>query len=376
MVSTKKDCLSALRLNDSLSHLRIMGVEKRISKLKKGITAKAATASNITGHVSTFLTSLSYLIILGVGAHLAIQQKLTVGELVAFQMLSGRVTSPILRLIQLWQNLQQVLLSVDRLGDILNSNPESESGLALPPVEGKISFDNVVFRYRDDQEPILKGISFDIKPGMFVGIVGRSGSGKSTLSKLLQGLYQPESGRISIDGYDVKIADLNSLREQISVVLQDDYLFNSSVLENITLSNSDFTPSEVIQAAKRAAAHDFISELPQGYDTNVGERGMALSGGQRQRVALARMFLSHAPILILDEATSALDSETEQIVLKNLKSVTNNRTLFAIAHRFEPLKRADLILVMDKGILAEQGTHEELIEKQGLYWSFYQKQVN
>lgn len=337
---------------------------------------KAATASNITGHISTFLTSISYLIILGVGAHLAIQQKLTVGELVAFQMLSGRVTSPILRLIQLWQNLQQVLLSVDRLGDILNSNPESESGLALPPVEGKISFDNVVFRYRKDREPILKGVSFDIEPGMFVGIVGRSGSGKSTVSKLLQGLYQPESGRISIDGYDTKIADLNSLREQISVVLQDDYLFNSSVLDNITLSSANFTPSEVIQAAKRAAAHDFINELPQGYDTNVGERGMSLSGGQRQRIALARMFLSDAPILILDEATSALDSETEQTVLQNLKSITNNRTLFAIAHRFEPLKKADLILVMDRGILAEQGTHQELMEKQGLYWSLYQKQLN
>ena len=345
---------------------------------------KAATASNITSHISTFFTSLSYLTILGVGAHLAIQQKLTVGELVAFQMLSGRVTSPILRLIQLWQNLQQVLLSVDRLGDILNSSPESSSGIALPPVEGKISFDNVVFRYRSDQEPILRGVSFEIKPGMFVGIVGRSGSGKSTLSKLLQGLYQPESGRISIDGYDVKIADLNSLRSQISVVLQDDYLFNSSVLENITLSNSEIPPAEIIQAAKLAAAHNFISELPPGYETNVGERGLALSGGQRQRVALARMFLSQAPILILDEATSALDSETEQIVLQNLKSVASDRplgsgresnhTLLMIAHRFEPLKRADLILVMDKGVLVEQGTHAELIEKQGLYWSLYQRQ--
>lgn len=335
---------------------------------------KAATASNITGHISTFFTSLSYLIILGVGAHLAIQQKLTVGELVAFQMLSGRVTSPILRLIQLWQNLQEVLLSVDRLGDILNSNPESVSGLALPAIEGKIGFDNVVFRYRDDREPILRGVSFEIEPGMFVGIVGRSGSGKSTLSKLLQGLYQPESGRISIDGYDVKIADLNSLREQISVVLQDDYLFNSSVLENITLSNPETPPAQIIQAAKLAAAHNFISELPQGYETNVGERGMALSGGQRQRVALARMFLSQAPILILDEATSALDSETEQMVLRNLKSIADDRTLLMIAHRFEPLKRADLILVMDKGVLVEQGTHAELIAKQGLYWSLYQRQ--
>ncbi len=337
---------------------------------------KAATASNISGHISTFFNSLSYLLILGVGAHLAIQQQLTVGELVAFQMLSNRVTSPILRLVQLWQSFQEVLLSVDRLGDILNAAPEAETGtgLALPNLSGKVTFDNVMFRYRPEQEPILRGVSLTIKPGMFVGIVGRSGSGKSTLSKILQGLYQPESGRILVDGFDIKIADLASLRKQIAVVLQDDYLFNSSVLENITLSNPEITPQEVLQAAKRAAAHDFISDLTQGYETNVGERGTALSGGQRQRVALARLFLSQAPILILDEATSALDSETEQIVLHNLQEVAQNRTIFMIAHRFEPLKRADLILVMDKGVLVEQGTHAELMAQEGLYSSLYQRQ--
>lgn len=337
---------------------------------------RAATASNISSNIGNFFRSLSYLLILGFGAHLAIQQKLTVGELVAFQMLSGRVTEPILRLVQLWQNFQQVLLSVDRLGDILNEAPEAESGtgLTLPTVEGKITFEKVFFRYRSEQEAILKGISFDIKPGMFVGIVGRSGSGKSTVSKLLQGLYQPESGRILIDNFDIKLADLNSLRQQISVVLQDDFLFNSSVLENITLSNPEITPEQVINAAKYAAAHNFISELPQGYETNVGERGTALSGGQRQRVALARLFLSQAPILILDEATSALDSETEQMVLKNIKEVGQNRTVFMIAHRFEPLKQADLILVLDKGVLIEQGTHNELIKQQGLYSSLYQRQ--
>ncbi|AFY57425.1 type I secretion system ABC transporter, HlyB family [Rivularia sp. PCC 7116] len=337
---------------------------------------RAATASNISSNIGNFFRSLSYLLILGFGAHLAIQQKLTVGELVAFQMLSGRVTEPILRLVQLWQNFQQVLLSVDRLGDILNETPEAESGtgLTLPTVEGQITFDKVFFRYRSEQEAILKGISFNIKPGMFVGIVGRSGSGKSTLSKLLQGLYQPESGRILIDNFDVKLADLASLRQQISVVLQDDFLFNSSVSDNITLSNPEITPEQVINAAKYAAAHNFISELPEGYETNVGERGTALSGGQRQRVALARLFLSQAPILILDEATSALDSETEQMVLKNIKEVGQNRTVFMIAHRFEPLKQADLILVLDKGVLIEQGTHAELIKQQGLYWSLYQRQ--
>lgn len=337
---------------------------------------KATTAANISNHVSNFFNGLSHLLILGVGAHLAMQQKLTVGELVAFQMLSNRVTSPILRLVQLWQTFQQVLLSVGRLGDILNVAPEAVAGrgLTLPPLAGKVTFENVFFRYRPDTEPTLRGVSFTIEPGMFVGIVGRSGSGKSTLSKLLQGLYQPESGRISIDGFDAKFADLASLRQQITVVLQDDFLFNSSVWENIALSNPEISIEQVIQAAKRAAAHDFISELPQGYDTKVGERGTALSGGQRQRIALARFFLSQAPILILDEATSALDSETEQLVLHNIQQVAQNRTVFMIAHRFEPLKRANLILVLDRGVLVEQGTHETLMQQQGLYWSLYQRQ--
>jgi ATP-binding cassette subfamily B protein len=337
---------------------------------------RAATISNISSHIGDFLTSISYLLILGVGAHLAIRQELTVGQLVAFQMLSGRVTGPILRLVRLWQDFQQVLLSVNRLGDILNVAPEAEagSGLVLPPLKGHVVFDQVFFRYQNSSEPILRGVSFDIKPGMLVGIVGRSGSGKSTLSKLLQGLYQPESGRILIDNFDVKSADLSSLRQQISVVLQDDFLFNSSVLENITLGNPDITAEQVVEAAQNAAAYDFISELPQGFETNVGERGTALSGGQRQRVALSRLFLTQSPLLILDEATSALDSETEQTVLRNIQRVANGRTVFMITHRFEPLKRADLILVMDKGVLVEQGNHEELMRQQGLYWSLYQKQ--
>lgn len=337
---------------------------------------RAATISNISGHIGDFLTSLSALLILGVGAHLAIQQDLTVGQLVAFQMLSGRVTGPILRLVRLWQDFQQVLLSVDRLGDILNEPTEAEagSGLVLPPLQGKTTFDRVFFRYNGSQEPILRGISCTIEPGMLVGVVGRSGSGKSTLSKLLQGLYQPESGRVLVDSFDVKSADLNSLRQQISVVLQDDFLFNSSVLENITLGNPDITTEQVIEATQNAAAYDFITELPQGFDTNVGERGTALSGGQRQRVSLSRFFLSQAPILILDEATSALDSETEQQVLRNLKRTANDRTVFMITHRFEPLKQADLILVLDRGVLVEQGTHEALMAQQGLYWSLYQRQ--
>lgn len=337
---------------------------------------KASTTSNISSHVGDFLTNFSYLIILWFGANLVINQKLTIGQLVAFQMLSGRVTGPLLRLVQLWQNLQQVLLSVDRIGDILNVAPEAEagSGLVLPPLKGEVTFEQIFFRYQPNQEPVLRGISFNVQPGNLIGVVGRSGSGKSTLSKLLQRLYHPESGRILVDGFDTKSADLFSLRSQMAVVLQEDFMFNGSILENISLGHPEVTAEQVVEAARMAAAHDFISELPHGYETNVGERGTALSGGQRQRIALARLFLSDAPILILDEATSSLDSETEQQVLQNLQKVSQNRTVFLIAHRFAPLKRADQILVLEKGVLAEKGTHNELLQKKGLYWSLYQRQ--
>ncbi len=337
---------------------------------------KASTTSNISSNIGDFLTNFSTLLILWFGAKLVIEQKLTVGQLVAFQMLSGRVTGPLLRLVQLWQNLQQVLLSVDRIGDILNVAPEAElgTGLVLPLLKGQITFEQVFFRYQPNIEPVLRGITFNVDPGQFVGIVGRSGSGKSTLSKLLQRLYQIESGRILIDGFDIKSADLASLRQQISVVLQEDFLFNGSVLENITLGNPDITAQQVVEAARLAVAHDFISQLPYGYETNVGERGTALSGGQRQRIALARLFLSPAPILVLDEATSALDSETEQQVLQNLQKISVNRTVFLIAHRFAPLKRADLILVLEQGVIAERGTHSQLLQQKGLYWSLYQRQ--
>ncbi|NMG06462.1 type I secretion system permease/ATPase [Brasilonema sp. UFV-L1] len=337
---------------------------------------KASTTSNISSNIADFLTNFSNLLILWFGAKFVIDQKLTVGQLVAFQMLSGRVTAPLLRLVQLWQTFQQVLLSVDRIGDILNVAPEAEpgTGLVLPSLKGQVSFEQVFFRYRQSTEPVLKGISFSVQSGQFVGIVGRSGSGKSTLSKLLQRLYQIESGRILIDGFDIKSADLASLRQQIAVVLQEDFLFNGSILDNITLGNPDITSEQVVEAARNAVAHDFISELPHGYETNVGERGTALSGGQRQRIALARLFLCQAPILILDEATSALDSETEQQVLANLQKVSANRTVFLIAHRFAPLKRADLILVLEKGIIAERGNHLDLLRQKGLYWSLYQRQ--
>ncbi|NER00014.1 MAG: peptidase domain-containing ABC transporter, partial [Cyanothece sp. SIO2G6] len=337
---------------------------------------KANTTANISNNLGNFLTSFSSLLLLWVGAHLVIRQEFTIGQLIAFQMLSARVTGPLLRLVQLWQNLQEVLLAVDRIGDILNVPAEAEqgTGLVLPHLQGEVVFDQVFFRYNQEQDSILKGVSFNVEPGMFVGLVGRSGSGKSTLSKLIQRLYDTEAGRITIDGFDVKSADLASLRPQIAVVLQDDFLFNGTVLDNITLGSHDAAAEDVIHAAQMAVAHDFILDLPHGYETNVGERGIALSGGQRQRITLARLFLSDAPILILDEATSHLDAETEQQVLENLRNVSRDRTVFLIAHRFAPLKNADLILAMEKGVVVERGTHQSLLNDKGLYYSLYQRQ--
>jgi ATP-binding cassette subfamily B protein len=337
---------------------------------------RSSTLSNIDSHIGEFLLNLSELLILWFGAMLVIERHLSVGQLVAFQMLSGKAISPLLHLAQLWQNFQQVLLSVDRIGDILNETPEaaSDTGLVLPPVKGQVTFDKIFFRYQPENDDVLKGMTFDIQPGMFVGVVGRSGSGKSTLSKLIQRLYQPRSGRVLIDGFDIKGANLHSLRQQIGVVLQDDFLFNGTVFDNITFNDADIPPDRVVEAAKMAAAHDFISELPQGYETHIGERGTGLSGGQRQRLALTRLFLSQAPLLILDEATSALDSETERKVLQNLQQVKGDRTVLMITHRFAPLKHADRVLVLEKGVLIEQGTHAELLQQKGAYWALYQQQ--
>lgn len=337
---------------------------------------RADTLGNIDGHIAQFLTRLSEILILFFGAKLVIDQQFTIGSLVAFQMLSGQAIGPILRLAQLWEDFQRVALSVSRIGMILNTTPEetAEAGLVLPPLQGKITFDKVIFQYPTAEEPVLRGISCDIEPGMFVGVVGRSGSGKSTLSKLVQRLYQPNSGRVLVDGLDVKGANLASLRQQVGVVLQDDFLFNGTVFENIIFGKPEVSLEQVIEAAKNAIAHDFIMELPNGYETPIGERGTGLSGGQRQRVALARMFLTEAPILILDEATSALDAQTERQVLRNLHRFAQGRTMMLLTHRYSMLRSADKILVLEKGVLIEQGRHEELLAAKGVYSVLYQQQ--
>jgi subfamily B ATP-binding cassette protein HlyB/CyaB len=306
--------------------------------------------------------------ILWLGALQVIDGAMTVGGLVAFNMLAGRLAQPVLRLAQLWQDLQQTGISVARLGDILNTRPEiSRSGTQLPAIQGAIEFDDVHFRYRPEASEVLRGVSFRLKPGEVLGIVGRSGCGKSTLAKLVQRLYVPERGRVLVDGVDLALADPAWLRRQIGVVLQESRLFARSIRENIALADPGAPMAAVIQAAKLAGAHEFILELPEGYDTLVGEQGATLSGGQRQRIAIARALMTNPRVLILDEATSSLDYESERVIQDNMRFIAKGRTVIIIAHRLSAVRDVQRILVMERGELAEQGTHAELLHSGGRY---------
>lgn len=326
--------------------------------------------ANIGQHGVQLIQKLVTVATLWLGARLVIAGDLSVGQLVAFNMLAGQVAAPVIRLAQLWQDFQQVGISVERLGDILNTRTElPASRAALPQIQGRISFEDVVFRYRPDGPEILKQLSLDIRPGETVGIVGRSGSGKSTLTKLVQRLYVPESGRVLVDGNDLALAEPAWLRRQIGVVLQENLLFNRSIRDNIALSDPGMPLESVIQAAKLAGAHDFIMELAEGYDTMVGEHGASLSGGQRQRIAIARALVTNPRILILDEATSALDYESERAVMQNMRTICQNRTVIIIAHRLSTVRGAHRIIAMDKGRIVESGQHEELLRKPDGYYA-------
>jgi ATP-binding cassette, subfamily B, bacterial HlyB/CyaB len=339
---------------------------------------KSVVTSNLAGAISKFLNQLSTLLLLWVGAYLVLNNQLTLGQLIAFRIIAGYTTSPLLRLIQLWQNFQETALSLERLGDILDTPQESDaldrSNIPMPDIVGKIKYDRVSFRFSKSPNPQLDQVSVEIPAGAFVGIVGLSGAGKSTLTKLLPRLYDPEDGRILIDGYDIHKVELYSLRRQIGMVLQDTLLFDTTVQENIALTNPEASIDEIIHAAQVAHAHDFIMSLPQGYNTRVGERGAALSGGQRQRLAIARSILQNPRLLILDEATSALDYDTERQVCLNLQSEFQGRTALFITHRLATIRNADVILMMDRGQVAEQGSHDDLMAKKGLYYCLYQQQ--
>lgn len=338
----------------------------------------AVITSTSAGAMSGFLNKLSSLLLLWIGAFLVINQELSLGELIAFRIIAGYTTSPLLRLIQLWQNFQETALSLERLSDILDNPQElteaDRDNIPLPVIQGEITYQDVCFRFKDQGALQLQNINVHFERGTFVGIVGQSGSGKSTLVKLLMRLYAPLSGQILVDDYDINKVELYSLRRQIGMVLQDSLLFDGTVRENIALSQPDATDEEIIQAAHVAYAHDFIMELPQGYNTRVGERGSSLSGGQRQRIAIARTVLQNPQLLIMDEATSALDFHSERQVFQNLGSVFDDRTVLFVTHRLATLKGADMILMMDQGRIIEQGTHEELMALQGGYYWLYQQQ--
>ncbi|WP_135075103.1 type I secretion system permease/ATPase [Terasakiella sp. SH-1] len=338
---------------------------------------KTSNLGNIASQATQGIQKLTMALTLYFGAKLVMDGDLTMGQLIAFNMLSGRVSQPILRLAQLWQDFQQMRISVERLGDILNTKQELGGGsrAALPAIKGDVSFEGVTFRYRPDGPEILKRVSLDFPAGQVVGVVGPSGSGKSTLTKLVQRLYVPESGRVLVDGTDLSMVDPAWLRRQVGVVLQENTLFNRTVRENIALSDPSLPMERIIEAAQLAGAHDFILELAEGYDTQVGERGSTLSGGQRQRIAIARALITNPRILIFDEATSALDYESEHIIQENMRSISKGRTVFVIAHRLSTVRDCDRIITIEAGEVVEDGSHNELLKTGGRYSKLWNHQA-
>src|SRR5215510_15131618 len=365
--------------------LKAMAVEpqmqRRWEEQLAGYVAASFRVLNLGNVASQSVQLVSKLVTAGVlffGAKLVIDGSLSVGELVAFNMLAGRVSTPVLRLAQIWQDFHQARLSVARLGDILNTPAEptfNPGRAALPAIRGDITFEHVTFRYRVDGPEVLHDVSFSVPAGQIVGIVGPSGSGKSTLAKLIQRLYVPESGRVLVDGVDLAIIDVTWLRRQLGVVLQENVLFNRSVRDNIALADPAMPMELVIAAARLAGAHEFILKLPEGYDTIVGERGSSLSGGQKQRIAIARALVTNPRILIFDEATSALDYESERVIQQNMQEIAKGRTVFIIAHRLSTVRRTDRIITIDAGRVVEDGGHDHLIKTGGRYASLHRLQA-
>ena len=338
-------------------------------------TAVTATARN---GLTQFLNQVSTLSIICVGAYLVLTGELSLGQLIAFRIIAGYVTTPLLRLSSLYQGFQQTSISLERLSDIIDTPQEStetdKKNIPLSAIDGKVEYDNLSFRFAKSGPLQLSQVNLTIDAGQFVAVVGQSGSGKSTLTKLLPRLYEPTSGRILVDDTDISKVELYSLRRQIGIVPQESLLFEGSVQDNISLSNPEATSEEVITAARIACAHEFIMSLPSGYASPVGERGGSLSGGQRQRIAIARTVLQNPRLLIMDEATSALDYQTERLVSLNLMEHFRGRTVLFITHRLSSVIHADLIVMMHQGQIEEQGTHEELMALNGRYFALFKQQ--
>ncbi len=341
-------------------------------------TFEKTVTGTVLSETSQVLQKLSQLLVLWVGATLVLKGDMSLGQLIAFRIISGYVTQPMLRLSSIWQNIQELKVSFERLADVVDTPEESDEAdkgkIPLPPIEGEVRFNDVCFSFTPGGAMVLNHIDLTIPAGTFVGVVGQSGSGKSTLTKMLSRLYDPNSGRILIDGYDIDKVELYSLRRQIGIVPQEPLLFSGSVAENIALTDPDASSEAIVEAARLACAHDFIMELPGGYSANVGERGANLSGGQRQRLALARTLLSKPRLLVLDEATSALDYDTERRVCDNLLDGLQHCTVFFITHRLSTIRRADLIVMMHEGAVVETGRHDVLLEQRGRYYALYRQQ--
>lgn len=355
-------------------------MEKKWGELAADYTKAGFNTSKLVfcvNNIVSFIQKIQDVLIISVGAILVINRKLSVGELVAFRMISSKISTPILRFVQMWQDYQQAILSVKRISDIFVNPTEStmeNNSLELPDIRGLLAFDNVVFRYQVDQAPVIRNMSFRIEPGKVIGIIGRSGSGKSTISKLLQRLYIPEEGKIYVDNFDISTVNPFWLRRQIGVVLQENFLFNGTVQENIAINkpNADF--KDIVKAAKTSGAHEFIVKLQNGYNTVIGEKGVGLSGGQKQRLAIARALLSNPKILIFDEATSALDYESEAIIQQNLKEICKGRTVLIIAHRLSTINNADYIMSIDKGKILEYDKPENLIKRKDSFYRYLLEQ--
>jgi len=340
--------------------------EERLSSYVK-LTFEAAMVGVMASTSVEFVTKLSTAMVLFFGALQVVNGSMSVGGMIAFSMISRRMTQPILSLSQLFQDFQEALVAIDHLADIFDSPVESQqqaTGIAAQ-LNGEIELSKLSFRYRSDLPNALKNVSLHIRPGEVIGIVGPSGSGKSTLTKLLQRLYVPTSGEILLDGVDIMQLDPSWLRRQLGVVLQENFLFNQTVHENIAMARPDMPRSGVIRVARLAGADEFVSQLPQGYDTIIEERGANLSGGQRQRLAIARALATNPRILILDEATSALDYESERIIQDNMEQIARGRTVVIIAHRLAAVRHCDRIIGMYNGEIIETGTHEELLRRKG-----------
>jgi subfamily B ATP-binding cassette protein HlyB/CyaB len=341
-------------------------------------TFEKTITGTFLNETSSVLQKLSQLLVLWVGATMVLKGELTLGQLIAFRIISGYVTQPLLRLSSIWQNIQELRVSFERLADVVDTPEESSEAdrghIPLPPVKGDVVFENLSFRFTPGAPEVLSNVSLHVPPGTFIGIVGQSGSGKSTLMKLLPRLYAPTKGRILVDGYDIDKVELYSLRRQIGIVPQDPLLFSGTISENIALTNPEAPSDAIVEAARIAGAHAFIMELPSGYSTRLGERGASLSGGQRQRIAIARTLLSQPQLLVMDEATSALDYDTERQVCDNLREAMSQSTVFFITHRLSTIRRADLIVMMHQGAIVETGSHEELMALKGRYFALYRQQ--